>query len=196
MADHADVRSLQSLETHLTQTIQYRGQMLKEIENLQLELRRLTSWIENDAQQYWRDQATLAQRQFTEAQETLSRCMSYVREDERQPCTEEKKRFKRAKERRELCEQKLRTVNAAIMAWQRELTLSHSKVQRCRDMAESELTVAIAHLSGQIEQLQQYTNLQSGALRAFAQESQPISGLDQAPAPQESDSRSTHEEKT
>jgi hypothetical protein len=96
--------------------------------------------------------------------------MSYVRAEEKRPCTEEKKRFRKAQLRRETCEQKLRTLSAAISFWEAERNKTQSKIQRCRDLAESGMLVAIENLRGQIERLRTYAGLRSNA---FAEDMLP-----------------------
>lgn len=164
MADSADVRSLEQLEVFQANAERFRDRLLKEIENCQLELRRLRDWVENEATSYWAEQLKISQRHLVECQDALVRCMSYVREDERQPCTEQKKRLRKAKERRSLCEEKLRTARAAAAAWERESNKNITKLQRCRDLAESDMTAAIHHLKGQIERLEQYSKLKSAGV--------------------------------
>ena len=164
MAESADVRSLEQLEVFQSKAERFRSQLLKELENCQLELRRLKEWIENEATNYWAEQLKISQRHFVECQDALVRCMSYVREDERQPCTEQKKRLSKAKARRQLCEEKLRTARAAAAAWERESNKNTTKLQRCRDLAESDMTVAIHHLRSQIERLEEYSKLRSAGV--------------------------------
>ena len=164
MATNADVRSLEQLEIFLGQMERFRTELLKQIENLEVELRRLTSWLEGDAVNYWMDELKKAQRKFSETQDALSRCMSYVRSEERRPCTEEKKRVLLAKRRREVCETKLKMVKAAAAHWERERTKNQARLERCRDMADADLLVALHHLRGQLEQLATYANLRSGAV--------------------------------
>jgi hypothetical protein len=162
----ADVRSLDQLESLAEQTASFRSHLLAELENLQLEVQRLTQWIEVEATDYWRRERTLAEREFTEAAESLSRCQSYVREEERRPCTEEKKRLQRAKERRALCEEQLQVAKGAAAAWERARQRIRSKLQRCRDLSESELNAASIQLRNQIDRLRQYANLRSSGTPA------------------------------
>ncbi|MEZ6136366.1 MAG: hypothetical protein R3C53_15835 [Pirellulaceae bacterium] len=164
MASNADVRSLEQLESFYEQMRHFRTQLLREVENVGTELRRLTQWLEIEAVNYWKDELKAAQRKFVDAQDNLSRCMSYVRSDERRPCTEEKKRVAKTKQRRDLCEMKLKTVNAAATHWERERTKNQAHLERCRDMADSDLLVALNHLQGQLQRLGDYANLRSAAL--------------------------------
>lgn len=161
MSDNADVRSLDKLEEFLSQSQYFRSKLQAELENLQVEIRRLTAWIEVDATNYWTEQLTRSQRHLVECQDALVRCMSYVREEERRPCTELKKRLRKAQERRALCEERLKTVKAAAQAWERKRNKCHTNLQRCRDLCESDLSVAINVLQGQIETLHQYATLRT-----------------------------------
>lgn len=176
MAGEADVRSLQQLETFLIQTEAFRTKLLKEVDSLHVELRRLTQWVEQDAVDYWSGELIRAQHVLVECQSTLTRCMSYVREDERRPCTEEKKRLRKAEQRRALCEQKLKLTRAAAAAWERNRTKGRAQVQRCQDLADADIATAIQRLRSQLETLHQYTALRSGANQSSttaAQISQP-----------------------
>ncbi len=166
MAGSADVRAIEQLESFYEHIGQFRSGLLKEIENLEVELRRLTLWLENEVVGYWTSELKLALRKSAEAQDALSRCMSYVRSSERRPCTEEKKRVQRTKARRELCEQKLRVVKAALVQWERERIKNQARVERCRDMADSDLLVAAQHLRGQVDRLTTYARLRSPAVRS------------------------------
>ena len=164
MANQADMRSLERLERFLWELEHFRVQLMKEIEALDLELRRLRNWLEVDALGYWTDELTRARRVYVDAQKTLSRCMSYVRASEQRTCTEEKKRLLKSKLRLEVCEAKLKTVKAATGQWEREQAKNQARIERCRDMADAELLVAIHYLRGQCERLKVYANLRSGAL--------------------------------
>lgn len=167
MASNADVRSLERLQEFLERSEAFRVQLLKELENLRVELRRLTHWIEGEATSYWEEQVRKSQRHLMECQDALVRCMSYVRESERRPCTEEKKRLRRAEARRALCEQKLKLVRSAATFWEREITKVGAKLQRCSDLGEAEMMVAVHHLRAQIENLAAYASLQSAGIRSL-----------------------------
>lgn len=161
MADQADVRSLDRVEEFHQQAETFRTGLLKEIEGLTLELRRLTQWLEQDVLGYWSDEGVKAERRWAECRDNLSRCQSYVRADEKRPCTEEKKRLRLAEQRLELCQQKLRLSQAALAYWQTERSKLQAHIARCQDFAESNMRVTCEHLRGQIERLRLYTQLRS-----------------------------------
>lgn len=161
----AKVLSVEALQQFHIDMAQFRVGILKEIESLDLELRRLTQWIEVDAARYWDQENQLIRRKLSEYLSQLSRCMSYVREDERKPCTEEKKQVAKAKERANLCEQKLQMLKAASTHWEARRSRVRPKMQRTRDMAESDLVVALNQLLTLTERLEAYRQVASGAFR-------------------------------
>lgn len=163
MVNQADMRSLARLSLFLRELENFRAQLLKEIETLELELQRITHWLGHDALGYWNDEHAKTHRIMLEAERNLSRCTSYVRADERRPCTEEKKRVTRAKERYELCQQKIRIAKEGNLRWEQERIKNRTRVERCRDMTESGLLVAIHQLRGLLERLESYANLKSAA---------------------------------
>jgi hypothetical protein len=160
----ANIRSLERLEGFLDHCQLTRAKLLKELENLQLELQRLTSWLENDAARYWAGELQQAQRNWVECEQALLRCRSAVRASEQRPCTEQRKRLEQATERRTLCEQQVRFIREATLMWQREKTKIDAKIFRCRDLADSDLTVAINKLKEQLGRLEEYSALRSGAV--------------------------------
>lgn len=164
MSSSANVRSLERLEGFLDHCQTTRVKLLKELENLQIEMQRLTSWLENDAARYWAGELQQAQRDWVECEQALVRCRSVVRASEKRPCTEQRKRLEQATERRTLCENQVRFVREATLMWQSEKTKTDAKIFRCRDLADSDLTVAINKLKEQLGRLEEYSNMRSGAV--------------------------------
>lgn len=156
MSNSANVVSLQQLEHLHQRLLHYRATMEKELDTLMLESRRLDNWVQVEAPDYWLSQRTAAARRLAECKDALTRCQSYVREDEKRQCTDEKKRLQRAHERSSLCEEMLRRAKAAQQHWQREQAKSHTKIQCLRDMIETDLMLAASSLQKDIDALQRY----------------------------------------
>lgn len=174
MANQADVRSLEQIERLHEQTTALRTRLGKELETLQTEMRRLSTWLEEHASNYWSGENMKARRHLRACEDNLSRCMSYVRSNEQRPCTEEKKRVRVAKERAELCEKKLQFLKIACNRWEAEQLKIRARMKRCHDMSENDLLVAANHLSKQIDLLKQYAGLQS-PISASSTNTQPTS---------------------
>lgn len=192
MADSANVHSLEQLQEYLEKSKHFRTQLLRLVEDLRLEVRRLTDWIEGDATRYWEMELQQNRRKLSEAQDALTRCMSYVREDERQPCTEQKKHVYLAQNRRAVCEEKLRLARAASKAWSREVVKNSAKIQRIHEMADADLTVMIHHLQDQVEKLAEYVSVMSPALAA----SKKASAASDATSDSDSDSENEVDHET
>lgn len=161
---NARVQSIDAIQRFAEQLQAFRLAMAKEIEALDLELRRVSSWVHEDAQDYWHREHQNNARKLAEHLQQLSRCMSYVRADEQRPCTEEKKRVARAKERAQLCETKIRLGKAASLHWESRSAKVTSKIQRCQDLVEADLLIAVNHLRKHLELLDSYTRLRSDGL--------------------------------
>lgn len=161
MSDGADVRSLDQL-VGLRERVAYtRAQTLQEAEALQVELQKLTRWIEEEALVYWQNEFVLSERLLNESRDALLRCEAAVRADEKRPCTDERKRVERAKARRGLCEPKLRAAREARLAWQKHVTLLRGRLQKIVDMADSDLQNTATQLADIIGTLQTYAQIRS-----------------------------------
>lgn len=172
MSTGADVRSLDQMQALRERCQTTRVQMLRETENLQLELQNMANWIHNEAETYWQGELKVAARVLRESKEALAQCESYVRESEKRPCTEQKKQFARASERYAICERKVRLVREAQQLWEQNTSKLHSRVMRVRELAESDLVVAIQKLDGLLGVLETYTQLRSQS-SASAERSPP-----------------------
>lgn len=161
----AKVQSIEIVQGFAEYLQHLRLQLLKELEALDLQLRRLSQWVNEDAPGYWQHEQQTNARRLAEHLQQLSRCMSYVRKEEQRPCTEEKKRVARAKERAQLCESKIRIAEAAALHWESRVSKLITKLQRCQDLAEADLPIALGHLKKHLELLESYTLMRSGALK-------------------------------
>lgn len=161
MSNSANVVSLQQLEELYQRILHYRATMEKELDTLMLESRRLDNWIQSEAPDYWMSQRATAARRLAECKDALTRCQSYVREEERRPCTDEKKRLQKAQQRSSLCDEMLHRCKAAQQHWQREQAKSRTKIQCLRDMVETDLMLAASSLQKDIDALHRYATVTS-----------------------------------
>ncbi len=159
MSNAADVRSIAQMQALKEKCERTRVSLLREIEHLQVELRKLSNWIQSEADAYWQNELKVASRVWREAKEAVVRCESYVRESEKRSCTEQRKLLAKATERLAFCERQARLVREAQLVWQRETTKLQGKLQRSLDLAEADLPVAVNHLEGLLNALQAYANV-------------------------------------
>lgn len=163
---NAKVQSIEAIQGFADFLKTFRQSLSKELETVDLELRRVSGWVHEEAPNYWLQEQQTNARKLEEQLQQLSRCMSYVRKDEQKPCTEEKKRVAKSKERAQLCDSKIRLSKAASIHWESRISKIVTKLRRCQDLAEADLQVAIGHLSRHMESLESYTRLRSDGLRS------------------------------
>ncbi len=161
MSEGAEVRSLAQLVALRQRTTYCRAQTIKEAEQLQAELNKLTRWIEDEAGTYWQQQLVLAERWTRECREALSRCEAAVRADEKRPCTDERKRLEKALARKSLCDGRVRIVREAQLVWQRQVVKLRGRLQHLADLAESDMQVTLQKMDQIIQALSQYAQLRS-----------------------------------
>lgn len=155
----ARVQSIEAVAGFHDHLQHFRRCLLKELESLESELGKISGWILEDACEYWARERQVTHRNLTEYQQQLSRCMSSVRADEQRPCTEEKKRVARARQRLDLCEEKIRMARSAVSQWETRKQKIRTRVEHCRDLLETELSVAGTRLMRHLEALEAYANL-------------------------------------
>lgn len=156
---HARVQSIQAIAEFQDHLQHFRRSLIKELETLQGELSKVAFWILEEADAYWSEQRKIAHKTLNEYQQQLSRCLSYVREDERRSCTEEKKRVSRARQRLELCDEKLRMAKTAARHWESRQQKMRTRIEHCRDLVDSDLAVANTRVLRYLETLESYANL-------------------------------------
>lgn len=156
---HARVQSIQAVADFQEYLQHFRRCLLKELEALESELGKVSGWMLEDAYDYWVRERQLIQRNLTEYQQQLSRCLSSVRADEQRPCTEEKKRVYRAQQRLQLCEDKIRKARAAVTQWETRKQKLRTRIEHCRDLADADLSVAGTRLGRHLGALESYANL-------------------------------------
>ncbi len=161
MSENAEVRSLAQLQTLRERIAVGRAQTVKEAEAAGSELIKLTRWLEEEAAGYWRQQFAESERHLKECREALMRCEATVRDDEKRPCTDERKRVEKAVARRNLCDAKLRATREAILVWQRQVVKLRGRLQSTADMAESDLMVTLNQLDTILAALEAYANLRA-----------------------------------
>ena len=72
MAGEAHIESLESLKQFSTNLAKLRELTAREVEAIQIELRRLEFWLEEALPNYWEEQRRLANRRWAESRQVLS----------------------------------------------------------------------------------------------------------------------------
>lgn len=156
MAGEAHIESIGFLKQLAAKLTQMREQTAREVESIQIELRRLEHWLEEALPAYWEEQMRTAQRRWVEARQILSDCESKVREDEQRSCSEHRKRWERAAERLAFCERKLRILKQCQSDWKQEVDRVRPRIAALNELSETGLPLSMVKLQQHLEIMQKY----------------------------------------
>jgi hypothetical protein len=159
MAGEAHIESIESLKQFSVNLAKLRELTAREVEAIQIELRRLEFWLEEALPNYWEEQRRLANRRWAEARQVLSDCESKVRDDEQRSCSEHRKRLERATERLSFCETKLRLLKQCRDDWKQELDRVRPRIAALNELAETGLPLCQTRLQNHLEIMQKYTEV-------------------------------------
>jgi len=159
MAGEAHIESIESLKQFSVNLAKLRELTAREVEAIQIELRRLEFWLEEALPNYWEEQRRLANRRWAEARQVLSDCESKVRDDEQRSCSEHRKRLERAAERLSFCEKKLRLLKQCRDDWKQELDRVRPRIAALNELAETDLPLCQSKLQNHLQIMQKYTEV-------------------------------------
>ena len=156
MKQRAKITSFDALVAFRTGLLEFDDDAQTALEAMMLEMRKAVEWIEHDRSQYWPAQVRLASDTVAQARTDLDRCEMAVRPDERNPCTEQKKRLALSKRRLRQCEQKVETVRHWRRLLNHEFTEFQGRVSKLSGFLETELPPAVATLERLLNALENY----------------------------------------
>jgi hypothetical protein len=160
MDSRANVKSISALDSFAKSLSVTEGEMLRCVEATQVELNRISDYLERSAPAYWKREYQRSQEKLEVARAALSRCEQVTREDERKSCFLEKKQVAVAKQRVDFCEDRLRALKAINQKWQQERLKTFAHIQQVLDIAETGLPAAQNTLKQIMAPLRAYASLE------------------------------------
>jgi uncharacterized protein YukE len=158
MAD-ANVTKIDALEQYHESLAQTQFRIAKVVEELHVEISRITRSIEMDAPAYWQSEFKTISRRLVEAEDALARCLLTTHLGDTPPCGEHRNRVRKLKGRRSEVEEKLRAVKAAQQHWHKTSSKLRLRVQQLTNAVEADLPLARQHLNNLITPLKNYAQL-------------------------------------
>jgi hypothetical protein len=152
----ANVKNLEALEVFQNAITTLRDGGRKQVDDIREQLQRISSWLEKELPDYWRNEHRLAEKRWVEAREELLRCQAKSRADEEMSCGVERKKLALATERRQLCEERLKILPKCAREWNQMLLDVQTDLRYLEDLTESSLLLASQRLSELIETLRKY----------------------------------------
>ena len=156
MKQRAQITSFDALTAFRGGILEFDEAAQAALESMVLEVRKAMDWIEHDRAQYWPAQVRHASDALVQARADLARCEVAIRPDERNPCTEQKKRLAHCKQRLRYCERKVEAVKHWRRILDHECTEFLGRVNKLSGFLEMELPNAVATLERLIRALEDY----------------------------------------
>ncbi len=156
MNSSAKVTSLDAMRDLRAALVKFEGNARDALTALELEVRRATSWIEEDRRRYWTAQVKLASENLAQARNALERCQLKYGSEEAPSCYEQKKAYERAKRRLRYSEEQVRAVKQWTIAIRHELTTFQGQMARVGVALDTELPRALQALAKMLAALEQY----------------------------------------
>jgi len=152
----ANVRNVQALEGFREAIYLLRDGSRKQVDDIKEQLQRISSWLEKELPDYWRNEHRISEKRWVEAREELLRCQAKSRADEEMSCGVERKKLALATERRSLCEARLKLIPKMVREWNQVLQDVQTDLRYLEDLSESVLLLAAQRLAEIIETLRKY----------------------------------------
>lgn len=152
----AQVRSTPAIERFRVSLVEFEKRASSALEVLQIELRRVTDWLEHDCPRYWQQQEKLAADAVHQAKLDLERCLIFPVAGERPTCREEKAVLKTAKDRLEFCHSQRQKARQWRSTLQHEVFEYQGRIGHLKRMLETELPTARAKLELIIRRVEGY----------------------------------------
>ena len=152
----AKVKSVEALEVFRDAIHTLRDGSRKQVDDIKEQLQRISSWLENELPDYWRNEHRISEKRWVEAREELLRCQAKSRADDEMSCGVERKKLSLATERRSLCESRLKQIPKYNRQWNQMLLDIQTDLRYVEDLSESTLQLAAQRLADIIETLKKY----------------------------------------
>lgn len=152
----SNVRSIDSLELFLSQLVRLSVDWNKTLQEIRALVHRAEAHFGQDLPAYWRRQSQLAERELTEAKDTLAQKRSAARPEDRAPATEAFKRVRHAEQRLRTCESKVRLAKSISIEIGQACDMVLGPLADVTEHCEVVLPEAARQLRTLIEQLRGY----------------------------------------
>lgn len=155
----SDVRSIESLVAFHSGLVKLGNNWDKVVQELRMTIHRADQYFSQTQPAYWRRQIQLAERELTEARDSLSQKLASTRPSDRPAATEAKKRVAMAERRLRLCQEKQRQARAIAIEISQQCDKVLGPLSDVGEQCEVYLPQAAAQLQTLIGQLKEYAEM-------------------------------------
>ena len=155
----SDVRSIESLIAFHGGLVHLSKNWEKVVQELRMTVHRAEEYFTQAQPAYWRQQIQIAERELTEAKDSLSQKIASARPEDRPAATEAKKRVRICEQRLRLCREKQRQARAIAIEISQQCDKVLGPLSDVAEHCEVGLPQAAVHLMGLINQLKEYAEM-------------------------------------
>jgi len=163
---NANVQSLEAIEAVRAALASFLDQVRDALTELDIEMRRVTQWLQQDRPRHWKTQIRLAADHLHEAQQALHRCLMFPVAGERPSCYEERAALKKAQARLAYCEEKAERVRHWQRTVEHELFEYEGRISQLVRVVEVDVPEAIGVLHRILRRLEEYQSVRANNPRA------------------------------
>lgn len=160
MTGSANVKSIDAVRLFASAVIQFREEAKLCVTQLEMETRKVISWLERDRPGFWRRETENWDRRLAEARVMLHQCRMRRVGDFRPTCFEEQKRVQHCRQQLEYSRQQLNVVKHWTIAAHQEADEYYGRAVQLIQTLERDIPRLIALLNRVIENLDSYGNVQ------------------------------------
>lgn len=160
MPDSANVKSIDAIRRFHAAVLHFQEEARLCLSSLELQLQRVTGWLERDRPGFWKREIENCYREHGEARIRLHRCQMRKVGDFRPTCYEERKALEKAKRDLEFAQKQIPVIKHWNMAAQHEANEYHGRASQMTQVVERELPRLLALLAQAIDRLEAYGNIQ------------------------------------
>ena len=154
----SNVQNIDALQAFHGQLVRLSSDWDKSLEEIRALVHRAEEHFARDQPTYWRRQMQLAERELTEAKDSLSQKRSAARAQDRPAATEAVKRVRMAEKRARECEAKIRLAKSISIEIGQTCDAVLGPLADVTEHCEVVLPAAARHLQSLIDQLRAYAD--------------------------------------
>lgn len=174
MADQANLRSTEAIESvrcALGKFVHQAGEGLVELE---AEMRRVLDYLEHDRPAFWKQQTRLAEDGVHTARMELQRALMFpVGVNERPACTEQRAALKKAEARLDYCREKQERLRHWVRELNGELHDYQGRIAQLRGWLDTDGPAAIGVLDKLLRAIERYTSSGAAGISAVSEADSP-----------------------
>ena len=156
MAERADVRSVDAIETFRSQLVVYLSQARPALEEVNAEALRTRVWLENDQRLHWEHQLAKRRKHLEEIQQALfSGRLGMLKKES----AVDQVLFHRAKQSVAEAEDKLRTIKKWAREYETRVQPLLKQIDKLQTVLSQDMVGALAHLAQTIQTLSAYAEV-------------------------------------